>query len=148
MAIIVALACFTLLFWLMHRRTGSAFLATIAGVTIYQSFGQDFINFFTHLIPQAPQDVIQNGVYLALVVGFPIILYINSSNGGLFGILRLAESVIFAALIVSLISPQLTYIFSFDQLSHDINNFIGNFRNTAILVGAILAYVEILLTKD
>lgn len=148
MAILFVLAAFTLVFWLMRKNIGASFLATVAGIAIHQSFGPNLVNFFANLLKNTPTSLIETCVYLALVVGFPIILYLNSSHGGLFGLLRIAESLIFAALLTSLIAPQIAYFFSFDTLSVDINNFISGARGSIMLFGAILAYLEILLARD
>lgn len=148
MAIIVVLAVFTLIFWLIRRQAGTAFLATIAGVTIYTNFGADFVNFLKKIFEQAPVDLLQSLVYLALVLVMPMVLYFHSREGGLFGLLRIAESVIFAALMTSLVAEYVALFFTFDELSIELVKLIAGIKGWVIMAGSLTAYLEILLTRE
>lgn len=148
MAILVTFCIFLLVFWFIRKQAGTAFLATIAGLTIYQAFGQDFASFLHKVFDQAPVDLLQKLVYLSLVVILPLVLYFRSHHGGLFGIFRIIEAVIFAALMTSLISGHLAQFFNFDQLSRDLSNLIHQLRGLIIMAGSLTAYFEILITKE
>ena len=148
MVIIVALAVFFLIFFVLHKHTGPAHLAMIAGLSVYQMFGEGLAtwlhdSFFT----MAPDELIKNSVYLALIVLFPIILYLRSGHGGLGGIFHFVEALIFAAVLVALISEPLAYFFSFDSLASQISAFIKDIEGTIVVVGIISAYFDLLLAS-
>ena len=144
MAIIVFLAFFILLFSLLRRHTGPMQLATIAGVAVFNSFGPTFLDWVTSIFPHADPTLIGHLIYLALVLIFPFILYFHSSHGGLAGIFHTLGSIFAAVILVSLISGQIAYFFSFDGLSAEICQTI--LTTKALLLGAIIAaYTDILL---
>lgn len=148
MVIIVTLALFLLLFFSLRRNSGSALLAAIAGVAIYEMFGVGFAGQLCSWFPSWDLWWVEKIVYLILVLGFPLLLYFRSSRGGLHGILRLAQAVIFALILTALISGPLAAFFGFDNLSLDIANFIKSIQGYIVAGGAVLAYLDILFCRS
>lgn len=148
MVVIIALVALFLGFFVVRKNIGPALLAVIAGFSIYQMFGADLVRFVQNIFTDAPADLITHIVYLALILGFPMILYFRSASGGLFGILRIAEAAIFAALLTSFIAGPLAYFFPFDTLSTDIYNFIQSIIGPITIAGIIAAYLDILLYRE
>lgn len=149
MAFIVVLAALALLFYLVRKHTGPAHLAVIAGVSVNNTFGLQFSEFLhNNVFTTIELDFIVNCVSILLILAFPMLLYLKSSRGGLFGILRIVEAAIFAAIVASLIAGPLAYFFSFDNLSTEIYSFIKSIEGPIILVGVISAYVDILTYRD
>lgn len=147
MVIIVALAFFLLLFFIMKRQVGPAMLAMIAGLSVYALFGADLASFIHGLIDNANLNLIKNLIYVVLVIVFPLLLYIRSNRGGLHGIFRLAESVAFALLLTSLIAGILSEFLPFDTLSRDISSFIESIKGYVVAAGVLLAYLDILFYR-
>ena len=147
MTIIIALVALTLIFFAIRKHTGPAHLAMIAGLSVYEMFGIGFAETLQGIFSAAPLALLDNIIYLALVLVFPLLLYFHSSHGGLTGILRLAEAVIFAALMVALISTPLAYFFPFDSLSVHIASFVHHIEGTIVVIGIITAYLDILFFK-
>lgn len=148
MAIIVTLAALMLIFYLCRRHTGPAHLAIIAGVSVFASFGTVFASFLHEkLFTDAPIELIENCIYLLLVLAFPLLLYAKSSPGGMFGLLRLVESVFLAIILTSLIAGPLAYFFSFDSLSTEIYGYIKTVEGPIMLAGIISAYIDILFYR-
>ena len=144
MVIIIALAVLFFIFFFLRKHTGPAHLAMIAGLSVYQMFGEGLANWIQSLITAAPMQVIQHSVYLSLIVVFPLILYLRSGQGGLGGIFRFAETLIFAAVMVSLISEPLAYFFQFDNLATQVSSFIQSIKGTIVVVGVVAAYFDLL----
>ncbi len=119
----------------------------IAGVAVYDSWGASFANTISEWIPDVSVIVIQYALYGLLVVGFPLVLYLRAGRSGLFGILRIAESVVFAAVLTILVAEPLANIFSFDNLAYEISGFLNNIRGIAMIVGIIAAYVDVFLFR-
>jgi hypothetical protein len=88
---------------------------------------------------------IQHAIYGILVVVFPLILYLRAGKSGLFGILRVAESIVFAAVLTIMVAEPLASIFSFDTLAYDIAGFLNSIRGIAMIVGIATAYVDAFL---
>ena len=139
------MAALLLLFIAVRHNVGVPFLAMIAGVAVYEAWGASFANFISEWIPGISVVWIQYALYGALVLVFPLILYLRAGKSGLFGILRIAESVVFAAVLTILVAEPLANIFSFDNLAYDISSFLFNIRGIAMIVGIIAAYVDVFL---
>jgi hypothetical protein len=147
MILAVFLAALLLLFIAVRHNVGVPFLAMIAGVAVYDAWGASFANTISEWIPGASVIVIQYALYGLLVVGFPLVLYLRAGRSGLFGILRIAESVVFAAVLTILVAEPLANIFSFDNLAYEISSFLNNIRGIAMIVGIIAAYVDVFLFR-
>jgi len=148
MVIIITLVALFGLFFFIKHRIGPAHLAVIAGLSIYEMFGNDFINFASTFVGNFSRDELSSIIYLALVAGFPLILYLRSKAGGVSGILRIAESALFAILLTVMVAPALSTFFTIDELANNIVSFLAPVENTVVLVGIIAAYIDILLYKD
>lgn len=140
------------LFFLIRKHTGPATLAMLAGYSVFQTFGQQFVDFIKQTINNSavPDTYIQGGLCVLLVIVFPIILYLRSYSGGLFGVLRLLEAIVLAAIMTLLVAPVITNFdfLSFDELSRQIVDFIKNYEGVIMLVGIITAYFDILMYKE
>lgn len=147
MVIIISLAVFFLIFYLVRHRIGPANLAVIAGLSIYDMFGANITAMLHNVLTNIAEVDLRGWVFLALVVGFPLILYFRSHGNGLFGILRVAEAALFAALLTILIAPTLASFFSFDSLANSILSTINSFKDPIVLVGIGAAYLDILLCR-
>ena len=148
MVILVVLAVFFGIFFLMKHRIGPTQLAVIAGLSVYDSFGSQFANFLHKFFQNISVEHLTSIAFLLFVVFFPLILYFRSHKGGLFGIFRIAASAVLATLLATLIAPILANFFTFDTLSNDIVGFFNNIRTTVILVSIASAYLDILFYKD
>ncbi len=149
MVIIIALAVLVFIFFFLRKHTGPAHLAMIAGLSVFELFGLGLVQWLHGLdfLRAAPESLLKNSVYLALIVAFPIILYLRSGRGGFGGIFRFIEALIFAAVMVSLISEPLAYFFPFDSLATQISNFIQTIKGPIVAVGVIAAYVDLLFAS-
>lgn len=145
MILAVFLAALLLLFIAVRHNVGVPFLAMIAGVAVYEAWGASFANFVSEWIPGASVIWIQYAIYGLLVVVFPLILYLRAGKSGLFGVLRIAESVVFAAVLTIMVADPLASIFSFDNLAYEISSFLFGIRGIAMVVGIIAAYVDVFL---
>ena len=145
MAIIVALAASLLLFFVFHKHTGVMHLAMIAGLSIYEMFGDLFVGWAENFVHGADPECIKMFVYAILVVGFPLLLFLKSSRGGFHGIFHLAEAVITAIVITTLAAEPLAYFFSFDNLSTEIFSFIKMIEEPVVVASILTAYLDILL---
>ena len=145
MILAVFLAALLLLFVAVRHNVGVPFLAMIAGVAVYDNWGAQFSNSIASWLPGSNLMWVQYGLYGLLVVGFPLILYLRAGKSGLFGVLRIAESVVFAAILTIFVAEPLANIFTFDNLAYDIAGFLNNIRGVAMIVGIIAAYVDVFL---
>lgn len=145
MILAVFLAALLLLFVVVRHNVGVPFLAMIAGVAVYETWGADFSNYISEWLPGASVVWVQHALYGALVVGFPLILYLRAGKSGLFGVLRIAESCVFAAVLTIMVSDRLASIFAFDNLAYEISGFLYSIRGIAMIVGIIAAYVDVFL---
>lgn len=148
MVIIALLVVLFLIFFFVRHHTGPAHLAMIAGLSVYEMFGTQFAEWIHKLIGGAPIDLIQTCVYVALVLAFPILLYLRSSRGGMFGILRVAEAALFAVLMTSLLSATVAKYVTFDTLATQVSGFISSIEGPIVLVGVISAYLDIVLYHE
>lgn len=144
--IVILVALFAVFFFVRHH-TGPAVLATIAGLSVYGTFGVDFSNWIHSLLPQFPIEIIQIGLFLALILIFPLLLYFYSSRNGLFGILRIIEAAIFSVLLTALLSSTVAKFLSFDAISVQISNFISSIKGFVVLAGILAAYFDIIMYR-
>ena len=147
MVIIITLAALAFLFFAVRKHTGPAYLAMIAGLSVYEMFGRDFADWLRQLSINLPADTLDMIIYALLILVFPLILYFHSSRGGMTGLLRLAEAAIFAVLMTSLLAEPLSYFFQFDGLSHQIAAFVKSIEGYIVLVGVVTAYIDILFIR-
>ena len=145
MVIIATLIVLFIIFFFIRHHIGPAHLAMIAGLSVYEMFGTNFADWVHKLLENVPLEYIQSGVYVALVLVFPLILYIHSSRGGLYGLLRIAEAGIFAAILTALLSATLAKYLPFDALATQISTFISSIKGPLVLVGVLSAYLDIML---
>ena len=148
MVIIATLVALFLIFFFVRHHTGPAHLAMIAGLSVYEMFGTQFADWIHKLLTGVPLDLIQTGVYIALILLFPVLLYLRSSRGGMFGILRVVEAALFSALLTSLLSATIAKYVTFDSLATQISNFITSIEGTIVLVGIGAAYFDILMYHE
>lgn len=148
MVIIIAFGLLFALFFLIRKHIGPAHLATIAGLSVYEMFGRDFVSFLERNIQGSSAELIDSLVYLALILVFPMILYLHSARGGLFGVLRIAEAAVFAALLTSMVAGVLVKIFSFDQIANDFLGFINQVKGPILMGGILAAYLDIIFYRE
>ena len=148
MIIIVALVLLFGLFFFLKKHVGPAHLAVIAGISVYESFGKNIVDGIHGIAKSAPVGLLEVLVFLILVLGLPMLLYLRSGRGGIFGILRIIEAAIFSALLVSLCSWCITYFFPLDGLSNNILNFIYTYKGIIMVTGIAFAYFDILMYRD
>ena len=72
MVIIVTLVALFVLFFFVRHHTGPAHLAMIAGLSVYEMFGNQFADWIHKLATNVPLDLIQTCVYVALILVFPL----------------------------------------------------------------------------
>ena len=65
----------------------------------------------------------------------------------MFGILRIAEALVMAALITALLAPAISEWFAFDDLSRNILAWINSVRGIIMMLGVGLAYLDILFYR-
>jgi hypothetical protein len=145
MVIIITLAFLLLVFFCVKKHTGPAHLAMIAGLSVYELFGRQFAESVHNLAEGSDLHLIEVIIYVALILIFPLLLYFRSARGGLHGLLRLAEAVIFAALLTSLLAASLAEFLPFDTLARDLAAFIKDIEGYIIIIGILSAYLDILL---
>ena len=145
MVLIALLVALFVVFFFIKHHTGPAHLATIAGLSVYEMFGVSFAGWIHNLLSGFPVEVIQSAIYVALILVFPLLLYIQSSRGGLFGILRVIEAAIFAILLTALLSGTVAKYLSFDTIAVQISSFINSIKGPLVLVGVLTAYFDIMM---
>ena len=145
MILAVVLAALLLLFILVRHNVGVPFLAMIAGYAVYQAWGLEAARALSDWLPGAQIHIIDYAIHFALVLGFPLLLYMRAGKSGLFGAVRIIESVVFAIVLVILIADPLSSIFAFDNLAYEITAWLANIRGIAMIVGISFAYVDAFL---
>lgn len=148
MVIIAVLAGLFALFFFVRHHAGPAHLAMIAGLSVYEMFGVQFSEWLHKIVSGIPLDLSQTIIYLALILVFPLLLYLRSHRGGLFGIMRIAEAAIFACIMTALLSATIARFLPFDTLSSQISNFISSIEGPLVLVGVITAYIDVMLYHE
>ena len=145
MVLAVVLAALLLLFLLVRHNVGVPFLAMIAGVAVYEGWGESAVQQIMQWFPGADYQLLQLGLYALLVAVFPLVLYMRAGKIGLFGVVRIVESIVFAVVLTILLSAPLASVFSFDTLAYQISCWLENIRGIAMIVGILFAYVDTLL---
>ena len=142
MVLIVLLAALLLLFLMVRNHVGVPFLAMIAGLAIYQTVGGQFAEFLGSLSGKLDPWWVERILFILFVAVIPIVLYFRVGKTGLFGTLRIIESVVFALLLTMLLASPLADMLSFDNLSRDLANWIESVKGIVMVVGIMLAYVD------
>lgn len=148
MVLVVLLAALLLLFLLMRHHVGVPFLAMVAGVTLYDAFGAGFAQTIHQWVPAADVWWTERALYALFVAVMPLIIYFRVGKSGLFGVLRIVESIVFALLLTILLANPLAEIFSFDNTSIELANWIVGIRGIVMVVGVILAYVDVFFYRS
>ena len=148
MVFLASLVILFLVFFFVRHHAGPAHLAMIAGLSVYEMFGVQFAEWLHKVVSQIPIDLSQVIIYLALILVFPLLLYLRSHRGGLFGILRIAEAAIFACIMTALLSATIAKYLPFDSLSAQISGFISSIEGPLVLVGVISSYLDIMLYHE
>ena len=147
MVILLTLAALFALFFLTKKHGGPAHLAVIAGLSVYELCGKEFANWLSSLTSVVSLELIETGVFVALVALFPLLLYLRSPRGGLGGIFHIIDAAVFALVLTALLSPVLARFFPFDSLSDQIAGIIANYEGWVVIVGIVSAYVDILIYR-
>jgi hypothetical protein len=148
MVLVVLLAVLLLIFLLMRHHVGVPFLAMVAGVALYDAFGATFAQTINQWIPAADVWWTEKALFALFVAVMPLIIYFRVGRSGLFGVLRIIESIIFALLLTILLAPHLADFFSFDNTSIELANWIVGIRGIVMVVGVILAYVDVFFYRS
>lgn len=145
MILAVVLAALLLLFLFVRHNVGVPFLAMIAGVAVYEGWGESAVRQIMEWFPAADYQLLQLGLYALLVAVFPLVLYLRAGKSGLFGVVRIVESIVFAVVLTIMLAAPLASVFSFDTLAYQISGWLENIRGIAMIVGILFAYVDTLL---
>lgn len=145
MILAVVLAALLLLFLIVRHNVGVPFLAMIAGVAVYEGWGESAVNQIIQWFPALDYQLVQLGIYALLVAVFPLVLYLRAGKSGLFGVVRIVESVVFAIVLTIMLAGPLASFFSFDTLAYQISGWLENIRGIAMIIGILFAYVDTLL---
>ena len=145
MVLAIFLAALLLLFILVRHNVGVPFLAMIAGVAVYESWGEQFSQTLQTWLHIPEISWVHCAMFTLLVLVFPLILYLRAGKSGLFGALRIAESVVFAVVLTIMMADTLASFFTFDSMAYDIAAWLNNIRGIAMIVGISAAYVDVFL---
>lgn len=148
MVILFVLILFFAIFFAIRKHVGPAVLASIAGVAVAEAFSPQILELFHNINFGLPDGKAKALIYLVFVVGFPTLLYLKSSRGGMFGILRIAEALLLSALITSLLAGSIAEWFAFDDMSRQILGFINANLGIIMMVGIGTAYLDILFYRS
>lgn len=144
MVIIAILVALFLIFFLLHRHSGPAHLAMISGLTVYSMFGAGFTIWLSQVFTWLSPELAGQLFYIALIALFPLIIYLRSSRGGMYGVLRVAEAALFALLMTALLIPAVEFFVPFDDFSNQLAVAIQNAEGALIAIGVAAAYIDIL----
>ncbi len=147
MVLVVLLAALLLLFLFLRHHVGVPFLAMIAGLAVYQTCGVPFAEMLHDWVPSADPWWVERGLFTLFVAVVPLIIYLRVGRSGLFGFIRIIESVVFALMLTMLMASPLADVFSFDNISRDLANWIDGIKNIVMVVGIILTYVDVLFYR-
>lgn len=148
MVILFVLILFFAIFFAIRKHMGPAVLASIAGVAVAEAFSPQILQLLHNINFGLPDGKSKALIYLVFVIGFPMILYLKSSRGGMFGILRIAEALLLSALITSLLAGSIAEWFSFDDMSRQILSFINSNLGIIMMVGIGTAYLDIVFYRS
>ena len=143
MALAIILVALIVLFILLRHHVGVPFLSMIAGVAVYDAFGASFAATVAQWIPAIDEGLASQIIYGVLVAGVPLVLYFRVGRSGLFGLLRIIESIILALLMVVLMSGIISTYFPLDKYSSEILGWINGVRGFLMMGGVIMAYVDV-----
>ena len=135
-------------FFAGRRHMGPGILAAVAGTAVYTAFYEQILGFAHNIGIGLPDGKIKALIALILIVGFPMILYFKSPRGGMFGLLRVAEALIMAALLTAILAPSIAEWFAFDDISKQILGWINNYMGFIMATGIGLAYLDILFYRS
>ena len=147
MVIIAILIALFILFFFVRRHTGPAIFAIIAGLSVYEMFGVDFVKWTHNALNQVPVDIIGAVIYVLLILIMPLLLYVRSSRGGLHGILKFLQAGVIAILLATLLLPIVNKYCGFDTISTGIGNFITSIKGIILLASIGFAYFDVLFSR-
>ena len=135
------------LLMLASRHAGPAHLAAIAGVAVNEMFGGQVVNFISGLSGGLSAYVISTSVYIALVLGFPILLYLKSAKERR-SVLRTVKYAIYAVLMAGLIVLPFADIVAVDELGRLSTSIVEAILPFMLAVGVATSYIDILRYKN
>lgn len=147
MILAVVLAALLLCFLLVKHCAGTAFLAMIAGLSVYGAFGAPFAEILHTWIPILGAQTAQHILYGAFVILIPLLLYFRAGKN-MPGILRTIEGIALAAMLTMLAADLLVYYFSFDTLAAEVAGWLSGIRGYVMVAGIILAYVDVFFYRS
>ncbi len=148
MVIIAILVALFILFFFVRRHAGPAIFAVIAGLSVYELFGTEFVKWVHDLLNQVPVDVISACIYAILIFVMPLLLYVRSNRGGVHGIFRLVEAAVISILISTLLLPIVTKYCGFDTVSSGISKMMEPAKGTVLLICIAFAYFDVLFSRS
>ncbi len=143
MALAIILAVLIVAFILIRHHVGVPFLTMIAGLAVYEAFGAGFAATVAQWIPAISEGLADQIIYCALVAVVPLVLYFRVGRSGLFGIMRIIESIIFALMLTVLISGVVSSYFPLDHYSARILDWINGVKGVLMMAGVLMAYVDV-----
>ena len=147
MVIIAILIALFVLFFFVRRHSGPAIFAIIAGLSVYELFGVEFVKWVHNLLNQVPVDIIGACIYVLLIFIFPLLLYVRSARGGVHGLLRIVQAGVIAILLATLLLPIVTKYCGFDTVSTGIGKMMESAKGTVLLVCIAFAYFDVLFSR-
>lgn len=150
MVIIGLLVVLFALFFLIRKHTGPTTLAMIAGYAVYQSFSGQILDFIRKNTGNSlPEPYILAGICVAFVIVFPIILYLRSYSGGVFGVMRVVQAAVLSASMTLLVAPVITNFdfLTFDALSRQVVDLIKNYEGIIVVITVVAAYFDVLMYR-
>ena len=148
MVIIATLAVLFALFFFLRKNVGPAILGAIAGLTVYEMFSSDLAAFIQSHLENVSLELINTVIYLILVLGMPMVLYFQSRHGGLYGLLRIVEAGLIAALFTILVADAISFFMPLDELSGNILAGINNFKGPILMASIAFAYFDVIFYRD
>lgn len=147
MVIVITLIATFLIVFVIRKHTGVMHLAMLAGLGIYSMFHETIIDIISQAAGDIDAKLVSMIIYSILVVGFPLLLFLKSSRGGVSGILRLAEAAMTAIVVAVLLAEPLSFFFSFDSIATEMHDFIVQIEPPVLLASIVIAYLDILLSR-
>jgi hypothetical protein len=134
-------------FVLASKHAGPTHLASIAGVAVNEMFGRHVTDFIVRFASDLPREAVSNKVYIALVLGFPIILYLKSAKEKR-SLFCMVEYAIYAVLTAELIILPFTSVLATDELGKTCVKIIEATLPYMIAIGTATSYWDILRYKS
>ena len=132
----------------MRHHVGVPFLAMVAGVALYDAFGATFAQTINQWIPAADVWWTEKALFALFVAVMPLIIYFRVGRSGLFGIMRIIESTIFAFMLTVLISGVVSSYFPLDHYSVRILDWINGVKGVLMMAGVLMAYVDVFFYRS